>query len=238
MDEEQTQAVNEEFAAPATEDMTQATEPTEALEEQEAPESDADRNFKALREERERDRQAREEAERRAMQIEAENKAIKEMLAAQQQPQQTQQQASDYDPDDWATYGEVDKVKAELAALKQENFRNRIYRDMPDFDKVVNQENLKKFEAAEPEIAGALNEVQDPYKAGVAAYKYLKQFLPQETPQQKQAKQRVADNAKRPGSLASVGGGTPLAESARFEQGLTKELKDQLWREVVEFSKG
>jgi len=237
MTEEQTQAVEEEFAAPATEDMTQATEPTEALEQQEAPESDADRNFRALREERERDRLARDEAEQRAMRAEMEMKAIKEMLAAQQQPQEAAPQGPD--KDDWATYGDLDKLKEQIRQeLKAEDLPRRIRQEMPDFDKVVNQENLKKFEAAEPEIAGALNEVRDPYKAGVAAYKYLKQFLPQETPQQKQAKQRVADNAKKPGSLASVGGGTPLAESARFEQGLTPELKAQLWREVVEFSKG
>lgn len=239
MTEEQTEVVQEEFGTPATEDTAQVTETVEEVETQEAPEeTDADRNFRALREERERDRLRADQAEREAMQARLQAEAYEKALRASGVNAQQQTEPEGPDPDDWATYGEVNKLKSELESIKMQEMQRRMRSEMPDFNEVVNQENLRKFEALEPEIASVINEIKDPWKAGVTAYKYLKKTLPQETPQQAQSKQRIAENSRKPGSVASVGSNTPLAAASSYEGPLTAEMKAALWRETCEAAKG
>ena len=262
MDEEQTQAVPEEFATPATEDIAQASEAFGMPEETQEV-NDQERNWKAVRErseqlqrEKELVEQEKERIRLEALQAQAEAKALREMY--ERQTQQTaipqEEPEPEFDPEELTTLGDaerilgprfekraMDRFEKRLAEMEQERYQrelpNKIRSSMPDFETVVSDEKVKQLEALEPEVAEALGAISDPYKKAVAVYKYLKKSIPQETPKEAQAKEQIRKNAERPQSLSSVGGGSPLSQAGMFDKGMTPELQAYLRREMAECSK-
>ncbi len=155
-------------------------------------------------------------------------------------------------PDDEIVEGKhVKKVVNEYKKLRQEfneykqkstvmTIEATIRAKFPDFENVVTQENLRALKESDPETASVINSSPDLYAQAAAAYKAIKK-LPglqevesQPVPMEKSMAQK---NAAKPKPLASVSpqqGSSPLSKANAFAQGLTKELADQLRKEMEE----
>jgi hypothetical protein len=120
---------------------------------------------------------------------------------------------------------------------------SRIKSQYPDFDSVVSQENISQLSAQYPEIANAIGSSSDLYSQAVSAYTIIKKLgISPESNTDMYAKdrERAKVNAAKPRPLASVSpqqGDSPLSKANAFANGLTEDLKKQLFKEMVEASK-
>lgn len=190
-------------------------------------------------------RERAEKAERRAQELE-------EALAAKQaQPQEDLDFAIDEDA--LAEGKHLNKVQKKLKAMEAKlkqyeqqttmnDVRTQLKNQFSDWDKVFNDENLARLQEQEPELAYALNSASDPYKAGVSAYKLIKKMgiiAPEDT--FIQDKEIVQKNAAKPKTMASLRpqqGDSPLSKANAFANGLTDDLKKQMWQEMNSARKG
>lgn len=102
----------------------------------------------------------------------------------------------------------------------------------PDIDQVLSPENIAYFEQTEPELAEALcNMTGDPLKMKAAAYKLVKKTIKQDTPPSME-KKKAEQNAKKPVSVQSVSKQSAIGNAHLFENGLTPDLKKQMWQEM------
>ena len=102
----------------------------------------------------------------------------------------------------------------------------------PDIDQVLSQENIANFEQTEPELAESLMALSgDPIKMKTAAYKLIKKAQSHDTPLSIE-KKKAELNAKKPVSVQSVSKQSAIGNVHHFENGLTPELKKQLWAEM------
>lgn len=235
--------VPEEAAAPNAEDMGNAhveAETTEAL--TQPQETDADRNFRRLRESNEQLQREREQDRQMLMALQQE--LLKRGEAPAKTPPVEVDPFEGVDRSDWSTIEQAEYLaekKAEEKARKliaeyeakrrQEDLPNRIKAKFQDFDSVVTEDNVKQLQALEPDVARALSLIGDEEAKAVAAYKYIKAFVPQAA-ETTASKQRIQENANVPKSLSSTGGTSPLSKAGAFEQGLTPSLKKQLFAEM------
>jgi hypothetical protein len=105
----------------------------------------------------------------------------------------------------------------------------------PDFDKVVNEDNIEQLKYAYPELANTLNSSTDLYSTAVSAYTMIKNLgiVPKEDYVAQKA--QAQKNAAKPKPLASVNpqqGDSPLSKANAFANGLTPELQKQLRKEM------
>jgi len=117
----------------------------------------------------------------------------------------------------------------------------RLHAQYADFDKVVSPENIKILRETEPELAEALASTPDLYSKAVSAYKMIKKLGIYVKDNYEQDREIAKKNSLKPKPLASVSpqqGDSPLTKVNAFANGLTPELKKQLWREMEEASKG
>ena len=106
-----------------------------------------------------------------------------------------------------------------------------------DFDKVVSVENIRRLRESEPEIAETLASSKDVYSKAVSAYKMIKKLGIYVEDNYQQDRTIAKQNSLKPKPLASVSpqqGDSPLTKANAFANGLTKELKTQLRREMDE----
>lgn len=236
MDPQTDQGVIPEIAPPVEE------APALAQEVKQQVESDADRNWRAMRESQE---QLRMELEREKLSRRVLEEEFAKRNQAVQQPQEEELQLS---PDDWLTVDQHQKltrkqmqevVEAALAKERAkraaEELPSKIKSKYSDFDAVVSEENVTKLKALEPEIAAALGQISDPYAQAVAAYKYIKTLVPTVDPVVEASKQRIADNARKPGSGAAAP--SPLSQAGAYERGPTAEEKARLYQEMLAASR-
>lgn len=212
-----------------------------------AKETDQARNFRAIKEKAKQAERERDEAFKIIRELQTQTK---------QQAPIPQAQPEQYDfsvnPDDLVEgkhlnqYGkELKNLQNELKNYKQqsyvENSKARLKSQFPDFESVVNNDTIETFQYAYPELAATLNSTSDVYTAGVSAYHMIKKFGvytdPESTPEKELAKKNMA----KPRPLTSVSpqqGDSPMSRANAFANGLTKELKDQLAREMKEARRG
>jgi hypothetical protein len=258
MTEAQESGVIEEAAAPMAEEMGIAQEVEQAQEGEqqveEAKPSDQELNFRALREKTE--------------QLQRENSQQKEMLTAFQEmmlkanqpkapePEPEEDILAGYDLSDVLTVEQAVELGNKIAAKtseasvrkaieeydarkRKESIPDRIKSRYADFDAVVTEDNVKQLRAMDPEIAQALSQIGDEEAKAVAAYKYIKAFLPsvEQAQEAQAAKQQMQQNANKPKTLGAVAADSPLAKADAFANGLTAELKRQLYAETVACAK-
>ena len=203
------------------------------------------KNFKALRQEKERAEQERNEAMMRLAEYEK-----------QQTPKEHDNREHDEDLEinigdddlfEGKHYKKLQKqLKKQEEALRQYQEQTRavsaeskLKTKYTDFDKVVSEENIKKLRAEEPEIAEAIASTQDIYSKAVSAYKMIKKLGIYVEDNYGQDRDIAKQNSLKPKPLASVSpqqGDSPLTKANAFANGLTPELKKQLWREMNEAS--
>lgn len=118
------------------------------------------------------------------------------------------------------------------AALAQAQLRSKF----PDFDKVVNEDNIEQLKYAYPELANTLNSSTDLYSTAVSAYTMIKNLgIAPKGEDYMAQKAQAQKNAAKPKPLASVSpqqGDSPLSKANAFANGLTEDLKKQLRKEM------
>jgi hypothetical protein len=181
-------------------------------------ESDADRNFRTLREKTERIQRERDDALARIKQYE-------------QQPQPD----LSLKPDELAEGKHIHNVSAKINALETQLAEARLRSQYPDIDKVVSPENLALLKERYPEIAQTLSADKNFYSQASSAYTILKNLgLHQDASLYDKERSVAQNNAAKPRPLTSIGqGDSPLSRANAFADGLTDDLKKQLHKEMI-----
>lgn len=185
------------------------SQPTQSLE-QKVQSNDA-QNWKKVREENERYKREAEQLKR-----------------------QLESQRGD---DELVEYKQLKQMRMEI---EQQTLELRLKNKYADFDEVVNKKALDKLAQDDPELAYAIDATPDMYTKAVAAYKMLKAKAVQQEPQEDQFTEEdrsYYENRSKPRSTNSVSpqkGDRPLSQANAFQNGLTKEVKEQLYREMQE----
>jgi hypothetical protein len=231
MTEEENQSVIEEVAQPAESEQQQDVRPDEVQATQNRPISDQEYNWSETR-------RKMQELERKAQE--------QEQLIYRMQ----QQQAAPAEDDDLSKLAEDDiitvkqaksigqrmarevaeeVIREREAATADERLRNRF----PDFDTVVTKENYELLRTQDPELAQSLHALaQDPYAQAVTAYKLLKRTGIGDMAKNQPQKAKALENSKKPVSVQSVTKSSAIGEVHKFENGLTPELRKQLYKEM------
>ena len=236
---------------------------------EEAPEkgqSDAEKNWEALRTKAEQLEQRLEE-EARARALSDARSEQYEQLLTEKLPQILQQQkpSEPEEADEWETLDEEDwltkkalqsKLPKEVQSIvqnalaedrkSQEEKRrkeeiaklpDRLKKDFADFDTVVSKENVEKFRAKKPHLAAALRSAaEDPYEQAVSVYEAIKAFGIVEEADEKV--QKLERNASRPGTMGAAQATNPLAAINAADRKLTPEVRQKLHADMIAAMKG
>jgi hypothetical protein len=131
---------------------------------------------------------------------------------------------------------EINQYKQQSSEVATEVKLKTLY---PDFDKIVSRENIESLRVSYPEIANTINSSSgDLYSKAVSAYTMIKKLGIIQEPVvdiYKEDKERAQANAAKPRPLSSVSpikADSPLSHANAFAKGLTKELQEQLRREM------
>ena len=207
-------------------------------------EDNASTNLRRLREKTERLERERDEAIRRARELEAHAK-----------PQVVDNDEDDFKIDENALMEGKDlkKVAQQIRKLKNEinqyrqqstvdSAESRLKMQYSDFDKVVCKENIESLRESYPEIAASISANPDIYGRAVSAYTLIKKMgIYNDNPQYEADRLVAQRNAAKPRPTASISpqqGDTPLSRANAFADGkVTKELQKQLYQEMVEAMK-
>jgi beta-glucosidase/6-phospho-beta-glucosidase/beta-galactosidase len=113
----------------------------------------------------------------------------------------------------------------------------RISLKYPDYADIVTKENIELAEQLEPELAEAIGKMDDPYKQRVTAYKLLKRVAHKGEVGNSMEKKKAMANSQKPLSVNAVTKQSAIGNAHLFENGLTAELKKQLWKEMRDAAK-
>lgn len=135
----------------------------------------------------------------------------------------------------------IKKMQQELqqykAIAEQNSIEVQLKRKHADFDEVVSEANIEALREQEPDLFDTITASNDLYKKGLTAYKMIKQLGIGERNEYKADREIAEKNLGKPRPLvsgASQRGNTPLSQANAFANGLTKELQEQLWKEMQE----
>ncbi|MFW6121423.1 MAG: hypothetical protein ACOC80_11070, partial [Petrotogales bacterium] len=131
------------------------------------------------------------------------------------------------------------KYEKHIQNLEQRLIEQQIKSQYPDFDKVVNKETLEMLRDSDPDLADSIAANPNLMSKANAAYKAIKRagFIESNTHQK--GKEKVQENINKPRPVSSISpqqGKSPLSRANAFAEGLTPELKEQLWKEIKECS--
>jgi hypothetical protein len=234
VDETQTNEQNPQQTTTDSSDQTgRVTNPTK--EEHEA------RNFSLLREKALRAERERDEALRMVREMEAKKQSVEEDI-----------EDINLRDDEIAEGKHLSKVQKQIKGLQNElkkykqeanlnSVEAKIRSNYPDFDSVVSRENIESLRNSYPELAQVLVTSPDEYSKAASAYTLIKKLGIDSHGSYEMDKKRVQENASKPKPLASIGaqtGAGPLAHANAFAGGLTKELQQQLIKEMQDARKG
>lgn len=228
------QEMQEAITQPQEFEAQPVAQETQEAPQQQAQESDAARNFRALREAKEKAERERDEMLRVMAQIQSQKKdePVEEEIPG--------------DPDSFVERKYIDKkIKRLESELK--NYQSqyavsvteaRIKAQYPDFDNVVSQQNIDQLKSQYPVLADAIGSSPDLYSQAVSAYTLIKKLgISPEDDTYAKDRERAKNNAAKPRPLASVSpqqGESPLSRANAFAQGLTEDLKKQLHQEMID----
>jgi hypothetical protein len=243
---------------PQDQEVEQDIQPQETIDQeidvqsQPSQESDYNRNMRAMREKAKQAEKERDEALRMA-------KKLSEMQEQYQKPVQ-QEPNNDYDVEDSDNLGINDddlvegkhlgKVAKQMRDLKkqlkqyqqQSNLASteaKLKAQYPDFEQVLSKDNIDTFRYAYPELAATIDSTQDVYTKAVSAYTLIKKFgvyAPEVT-----EKERITKNISKPRAAVSITpqhGDSPISRANAFANGLTKDLQEQMFKEMQAARKG
>lgn len=204
----------------------ESTEMTEEVQQQPEPpkESSEQRNFRNLREKAERIQKERDEALVRLRQYEEAQKVESESLNLK--------------PDDLAEGKHINKVETRIKDLEKQLIETRLRTQYPDMDTVVNDTTLSIIKEKYPHLARTIGASKDFYDQAISAYTIIKEMGIYQEPAPFDGDKAIAlRNANKPKPLASVSpqqGDSPLSKANAFANGLTDDLKRQLYKEMMD----
>lgn len=203
-------------------------------------------NWKAFREQRERERKEREDALRKASEKQAEAEALKAALeAAISKPNyynQPQQDQYNEESEDQKIEKRVRQIieerekKAEIERIEKEKQEapKKILKDYPDFERVCNQENCDYLDYHHPEITAPFKHMPDGYEKWSMMYKVIKKLIPNTDATKEMA--RADKNLNKPGSISTPGG--TQGQSAMPSAKLDEARKAANWERMQKAIKG
>jgi hypothetical protein len=230
MAEEVEQSVNQEVAPPTESEQQDVLQDTPTVA-QEPLISDQEHNWR--------------EARRKMQDLERRAEEQQELISRLQN-----QQSQPVEEDDLAKLADDDIVTAKQARRLAENMARqvadeairereastvdeRLKNRFPDFDDVVTRDNIETLKSQDPELAMSLYALaQDPYAQAVAAYKLLKKQGIGDMAKSQPQKAKALENSRKPVSVQSVTKSSAIGEVHKFENGLTPELRKELWKEM------
>ena len=187
------------------------------------------------------------EARRKMQELERQAQDQAELIRKLQGSKQAQEDddLKNLTDDDILTVAQAKKLASKMARDEAEKIykqkdlstlEERINLKYPDFQKVVSRDAVEQLKADEPELAASLSSMQDPYQQAIAAYKLLKKLGGKDelTLEQKKA----LENRSKPQSVQTVTKNSAIGNAHMFENGLTKELKAKLYKEMCDAAKG
>lgn len=128
-------------------------------------------------------------------------------------------------------------VKAVRQEMEQALTEMRLKTNYPDFEHVVNEQNIIKLRTAYPELASALASTPNKYNQAASTYTLIKKLGIYDTIDHSQNEKLVQKNNAKPRPLSSVSpqqGDSPLTQANAFANGLTPELKQKMYQEMME----
>lgn len=216
----------------------------EKTEETTAKSSEQEENWKTLRENYKREKQAKEALEKFLVEnMDKFQSAAPAQAPAQETPWEL--------PDDYLQGQDLrqweekrlnklveDRVAATLEKKESERLKKelpaRVAKEMPDYNTVCSEENLAWFESNHPEIAEGIAEIKDPYKLRAVTYNYMKKVLPN-----KEAaidKGRAQANQEKPQATSAVGQ-QPVSQNAGPAY-ISRERRSQLYQDMLRAARG
>lgn len=243
---DQNEQAQEEYQENAP--VEEASEAAEAPEEQSLQRkienvtqpSQAEMNIRRLREGKEQAERERDELLRRL-------DSIEKKINPQVEP--LQDDPISYAADDLIEGRHLSQYERKLKALENQLktyqqqtaetvVETKIKQQYQDFDQVVTKDNLELLRLTYPELASSLHSTPDLYNKAVTAYTLIKKLgIQPDVSQYNPDQARVQLNSSRPRPVASVApqtGDSPLSRANAFANGLTEELKAQLYKEMIE----
>ena len=225
---------------PVEEEATKyVEEDVQEIQEEVKPKNNIGRNLRILREKAERAERERDEM-MRLLEMERQSKS-----KVYEEPQD-----DDFDiSEDEVVEGKhlkniknkINRLESKLKQSQQQSsilaVEAKIKATFPDFDNVVTRDNIEILNAMDPVLASALNKTPDLYEKAVAVYKVIQKFNIDKYDKYESEAKKIKDNKAKPRSLSSVSpqrGDSPLSRANVFEQGLTKEVKEMLNKEMEE----
>lgn len=229
--------VNPSVEEETPEPVAQATEPEVVQEErQETPQEKKRRNDTEYN---------WAETRRKMQELERQNQELKEYVektTAKPAPKEEIDELDKLSDDDIVTKAQAKKMAAKMAreianeVMKQREaatVEDRLQLKYQDFAEVVTKENIDLLKQTEPELADSLRYHPDPYAQGVAAYKLLKKISTgQSSPPPSPDRDKAIKNSQKPVSVNAVTKASALGNAHLFENGLTPEVKKQLFAEM------
>jgi len=215
-------------------------------------------NFKEVR-------MAKERAERERDALMSQMLDMQSKLQANQQNNQQVKQPiveerewfDDLDPESLVEGKQLQKVAQDFKAMKKQLQQQqaqsqqlateaKIRSQYPDFDQVFNSGTITSLNEMYPDVANALRVMPDDYNKATAAYTMIKNLgiykgNEVKKPAYESDVLKAKVNASKPRPLTSVNpqqGDSPLSKANAFANGLTKELKEQMLKEMNDARKG
>lgn len=223
--------IDEEKVTEVAEQEQDVEQPEQVVEQ---PKEDlAAKNLRALREKAERIERERDEALRRLQEIEAKQQPVEDEDALEADVYVEGKHLN-------KTAKKIKKLEQELKEYQQKNnemlVETRLKTQYPDFDSVVTKDNIEALKTNHPELAHLVRPGQDLYSTAVSAYSLIKKLgIAQPTESYSEEKTVVQRNINKPRSISSVSaqeGSSPLSRANAFANGLSDDLKKQLWKEM------
>lgn len=184
-------------------------------------------------------RRLEQEKKEKERQLEEYKRRLQEYEQQKQTQKTTQQEQNELSPDDIPTWKDVQQYIAQhQKQISNQAAETKLKQQYPDFDQVVRQDTLAQLRDQHPELAQGIANTGDMYAQGKSAYTLIKKLGLVEDRQQEQQKQKVQQNAQSPRpAQSSSHGDSPLSHANAFAEGLTEEVRNQLWREMQEAKK-
>lgn len=191
-------------------------------------------NWRKFREEREKERKARMEAEalaqRKAEEVEAMKQAMDALL------NKTPQQSNDYYEETeqervqkWVQetlQRERQKQQEEERRQQQAQMPQMLRANHPDFNEVVTPENLDYLEYKYPKLAKAFSALPDSYDKWESVYDAIKNFIPYKNKESDE--KRIQNNMMKPQSSPGIADHKPQTAGWR----LTEEQRKANWKRM------
>lgn len=132
---------------------------------------------------------------------------------------------------------EAAKIAAQVIKQREAStVDERLQSKFPDYREVVTPENIELLKRNKPAVARTLAKMaDDPFDQCVEAYEWIKQMSPSKSTSLE--KERAIKNAQKPVSINAATKSSAIGDVHIFENGLTPELKAQMWKELQEAKK-